>query len=90
MRSFMGAYETPLSFFTPSMTMTSVPAPHIFAPIACKKRARSTISGSRAAPRKTVSPSAMTAASSTFSVAPTLGKSREISAPLSFSHSQKM
>ena len=49
----------------------SLPMPSIFAPIAIRHSARSPISGSRAALRSTVVPSASVAAISAFSVAPT-------------------
>ena len=62
--------------------MVPVPAPSIFAPQAFKKRQSSPISGSLAAPSRTVSPSARTAAATTFSVAPTLGNGRPMTAPL--------
>lgn len=55
--------------------------PMMFAPIAFRKFCRSWISGSRAAFVMVVVPSARTAAIMMFSVAPTLGKSRWISAP---------
>src|SRR5918996_346515 len=61
--------------------MSDVPAPLISAPIFCRKIARSTISGSRAALPMVVTPSASTAASMRFSVAPTLAYSRSMSAP---------
>ena len=54
------------------------------APIRCRNSASSTTSGSVAAPRSTVLPSAMTAESSTVSVAPTLGYGRSIRAPYNF------
>ncbi len=52
-----------------------------FAPMLIKQLAKSTTSGSRAAFRIVVQPSAIVAAIIKFSVAPTLGKLREISAP---------
>ena len=51
------------------------------APIDCSIRQMSTISGSRAALSMTLSPRASTAAMSTVSVAPTLGKSSHVRAP---------
>ncbi len=53
--------------------MRSVPAPSIFAPILLRKFARSTTSGSHAAPSMTVTPSASTAAIITLSVPSTVG-----------------
>ena len=50
------------------MMILSVPAPLILAPMAHRKFARSTTSGSRAAFSSTVSPSASTAAIMRFSV----------------------
>ena len=50
-------------------------------PMAFRKFARSTISGSWAALEMIVTPSAVVAASMMFSVAPTLGVSSRISAP---------
>ena len=50
-----------------------VPAPSIFAPILLRKFARSTTSGSHAAPSMTVTPSANTAAIITLSVPRTVG-----------------
>ena len=57
--------------------------PSIRAPIATSIWHRSTISGSRATLSMTVVPSARTAAISRFSVAPTVGKSSQRSAPRS-------
>lgn len=67
----------------PCTRMVSVPAPSTQPPQALRKAARSTISGSFAAPCSTVCPQAVAAASSSVSVAPTLGKARQISAPRS-------
>ena len=64
--------------------MVVVPAPSILAPMAVSIAARSWISGSRAAFSTTVVPLAPTAAIMTFSVAPTLGKSSDTSAPCSW------
>ena len=55
----------------------------MWAPIATRKRQRSATSGSRAAPSIVVTPSAHTAAVTKFSVAPTLGKEKRMSAPTS-------
>ena len=66
---------------TPSTSIEVVPAPETLAPISPSMWARSWISGSRAAFSITVVPRAPTAAISTFSVAPTLGKSSETNAP---------
>ena len=81
MRSGMGVYSTPRSFLTPSMTIVALPAPRTFPPMRLMKFCKSTISGSFAALRMTVFPSALTEASMMFSVAPTLGQSSTISAP---------
>ncbi len=62
---------------TPSMTMTLPPAPDTLPPQALRKSARSVISGSRAALDSMVVPRAHTAASITFSVAPTLGNDKD-------------
>ena len=67
------------------MRITSVPAPFTFAPIMLRKLATSTTWGSFAALAIMVCPSAATAASIMFMVAPTLTTSRYISAPLSLS-----
>ena len=64
-------------------SMVELPTPSILAPIAANIWARSTISGSRAALSITVVPWASTAAISRFSVAPTLGKSSQMLAPVS-------
>ena len=66
----------------PRSTSVDVPAPSIRAPIAVSIVQMSTISGSRAALSISVMPSARTAAIRMFSVAPTLGKSSQISAPV--------
>jgi len=66
---------------TPSIWIVGVPTPSIRAPIAIRRSARSESSGSRAAFSMTVVPRAATAAIRTFSVAPTLGKSRLTIAP---------
>lgn len=63
--------------------MKLVPAPSTFAPIALRQSARSTISGSRAAPAMTLVPLASDAAIIRFSVAPTDGWPSRISAPFS-------
>ena len=76
MRSGMGVWNVPCSPCTPRMRTSGVPAPWMSAPQALKKAARSAISGSAAAPRSTVSPLASTAAISSVSVAPTLGRRR--------------
>ena len=59
------------------------PAPSMRAPMAMSALARSTTSGSRAAPWMTVTPSAREAAMSTFSVPPTVVLSKTMVAPLS-------
>ncbi len=61
--------------------MRSVPAPLMSAPMALRQRAKSPISGSRAALTNTVSPRASDAAISRFSVAPTEGLAKMTSAP---------
>lgn len=81
MRSGRGEKSQPESPRRPSMRSVEVPAPSIRPPQRFRNSARSEISGSRAAPRRTVVPRAQTAASSKVSVAPTLGKRRVMSAP---------
>ena len=54
----------------------------MFAPMEIKNSPRSTKSGSRAALSIVVTPLAKTAAVIMFSVAPTLGKSKSITAPV--------
>ena len=66
---------------TPSMRMTRSVSTVMIAPIFCRTAMRSMISGSMAALRSSVMPSARTAVSSTCSVAPTLGYGRSILAP---------
>ena len=80
-RSGRVACEVGLSFETPAILIVGDPKPTIFAPIEIKNSPRSTTSGSRAALSIVVTPLAKTAAVIKFSVAPTLGKSRVISAP---------
>ena len=63
-----------VQFFHALDEMRRVPAPSIFAPILLRKLARSTTSGSAAAPSMTVSPSARTAAIITLSVPRTVGR----------------
>src|SRR6186997_392479 len=63
------------------MTIVSVPAPRILAPMALRKSARSTTSGSRAAFSITVSPSASVAAITRFSVPVTVTVSSTSRAP---------
>ena len=65
--------SAPCNSCTPSITIRSVPAPSIFAPILLRKFARSTTSGSHAAPSMTVTPSERTAAIITLSVPSTVG-----------------
>ena len=72
--------------FVPVIFIILVPAPSIFAPILFKQFAKSTISGSIAAFVILVVPSANVAAKIIFSVAPTLGKSKLISALIILSH----
>ena len=83
MRSGMIACVAPCKRGTPSMTMRSVPAPEIFAPIAIRHAARSTTSGSRAALSSVVTPSASAAAIIRFSVPVTVTTSNTNRAPLS-------
>ncbi len=75
-------YSQPVSFLTPHIHIVLSPAPLILAPHLFRKHAKSTISGSLAAFFIIVSPSAKTAASIIFSVAPTDGKFNVIFAPL--------
>ena len=81
MRSGRGEKMQPLRFRRPSIRIVELPAPWMAAPQRFRNSARSVISGSRAAPRSTVVPLAHAAASTSVSVAPTLGKRRVISAP---------
>ncbi len=81
MRSGSGEKTQPERFRRPSMQRVELPAPWMCAPQRFRNAARSAISGSRAAPRSTVVPLAQAAASTSVSVAPTLGKRRVISAP---------
>ena len=82
-RSGMIRWRAPPSSGTPSISMRSVPAPWIRAPIAVSRRARSGISGSRAAFSRMVVPSARAAAIMRFSVPVTVTRSKTIRAPLS-------
>ena len=81
MRSGITVCSAPCSGFFPATRSTDVPSPRICAPQARRNRIRSQISGSLAALQSTVSPSAPSAASSRFSVAPTLGIGRAIVQP---------
>ena len=83
MRSGMISYSTPCSSGTPVMRIVSPPWPAMRAPIATRKFARSTTSGSIAALWITVSPCAVTAASIAFFVAPTEGMRNDTSPPRS-------
>jgi len=69
-------YVVPCRRETPLIRITSVPAPLIFAPIAFKKFATSTICGSFAAFSRIVSPSAMQEANIRLIVAPTVTTSK--------------
>ncbi len=80
-RSATTAYSQPCSFSTPVTTKVSVSKPSIFAPIAINIFARSVISGSRAALRIVVTPSANAAAIKIFSVPPTVTISKTTSPP---------
>ena len=82
-RSGRGAKLHPCSRRTPCTRTVPVPAPCTRPPHRFRNAARSSISGSRAAPRRVVSPCASAAASSRVSVAPTLGNRRVMSAPCS-------
>ncbi|CEY75638.1 Uncharacterised protein [Streptococcus pneumoniae] len=75
-RSGIIEWFAPYNLSTPSIRIVPVPAPRTFAPIAFKKLAKSTISGSFAAFSRIVVPFANVAADIMFSVAPTLGKSK--------------
>ena len=77
----------PFNSLTPFIFITSVPAPLMSAPIVFKKFAKSTIWGSFAALSIVVVPSARTAASITFIVAPTETISIYIELAFNFSHS---
>ena len=74
----------PCSSVTPWMRSTFDSIPSICAPRETRKRQRSWTCGSQAALPITVSPSASTAAMTTFSVAITLASSRKIALPRSF------
>ena len=73
----------PCSSVTPWMRRTFDSMPSIWAPSETRKRQRSWTCGSQAALPITVSPSASTAAMTTFSVAITLASSRKIDLPRS-------
>ena len=81
-RSGITSCSAPCSRSTPSISITCVPAPLIFAPILTSTRARSCTSGSRAAFSITVRPRAVTAAIKIFSVAPTDGESSQMRPPV--------
>ena len=83
MRSGMMRCRAPPSSGTPSISMRSVPAPSMRAPMAARSRARSATSGSRAAFSSTVVPSASAAAIMRFSVPVTVTRSVVMRAPLS-------
>ena len=77
-----------MRLLTPSIVIRGVPAPVIFAPIALRKFARSTTSGSHAAHSMTVVPLASAAADMTLAVPSTVEPKlppRKISAPVSLS-----
>ena len=76
-------HEPPESRSTPRMRSTFDSIPSISAPRETRKRQRSWMCGSQAALPITVSPSASTAAMTTFSVAITLASSRKIGLPRS-------
>ena len=73
----------PPSRSTPSIRITRSVSTLMIAPIFCRTAIRSMISGSIAALRSSVTPSARTAVSSTCSVAPTLGYGSAILVPCS-------
>ena len=81
--SGMTEYSVACNFSTPTILMTSVPAPLIFAPMLFKKFATSTTWGSLAAFSITVLPSAMAAAIIILIVAPTETLSIYMCVPLS-------
>ena len=81
MRSGSTRWVVPPSSVTPSISIRSVPAPWIWAPIAFKSAARSPISGSRAAFSITVVPEARAAAIIRFSVPVTVTRSVVMRAP---------
>ena len=86
MRSGMIRRLVPPSWSTPSMTMRGVPRPEIRAPMAIRRRPRSTISGSQAALSMTVRPRASVAALMMLAVPSTVlpkGPPRKTVAPLS-------
>ena len=72
-RSGNAAWVYPPSRSTPSIRITRSVSTLMMAPIFCSTAIRSRISGSTAALRSSVTPSARTAVSSTCSVVPTLG-----------------
>ena len=72
-RSGMAKWSKPPSFGTPSISILRCVWTEMIAPIFWRIATRSMISGSMAALRNTVVPSARTAVSSTCSVVPTLG-----------------
>ena len=76
-------HEPPPSCVTPWMRRTFDSIPSICAPSETRKRQRSWTCGSQAAFPITVSPSASTAAMTTFSVAITLASSRKTDLPRS-------
>ncbi len=83
MRSGITRCRAPDSSCTPSISIRSVPAPSIRAPISTSRRARSLTSGSRAAFTMTVVPSASAAAIIRFSVPVTVTRSVVMRAPFS-------
>ena len=85
MRSGISLISAACSRFTPFIYMVPVPSPLISAPQPLRYSARHTISGSLAQFRMQLAPSAHTAAITAFSVAPTLGNLKVISAPESLS-----
>ncbi len=82
MRSGMIVWTALPRLSTPSIRIVASPAPVMRAPMALRRSARSTISGSRAQFSRTVVPRARQAAMSTFSVPVTVGMSNRKRAPV--------
>ncbi len=83
-RSGSARWTYPCSRSTPVMWITRLSSTEMIAPIFCSTAIRSTISGSVAALRSSVTPSARTAVKRTCSVDPTLGYGSVIFVPRSF------
>ena len=82
-RSGMISAATGRNAATPRMVISGVPAPEMSAPIRVSTSASAVTSGSHAAWRSTVVPSARTAAIRMFSVPVTVTMSKVMSAPRS-------